>query len=245
MAAPTVRTLAAGTETDGHKTLSGAANPHGLAGGAWFQYGMSDPGTCTAAFGTRVPATNIALGAVHTDVMVETTLGDLAPGAYYYCAAASNAVGTTYGAVVRFDVAQPPTPDGGAVDGGIVVDGGGVDGGAGGAGGAGGNGGAGGAGGTGGTGTGGTGTGGTGTGTGGSGTGGAAGQTGSGGRGGAGGRGGSSADGGTADGGGDAGQRPPADSGCGCGLTTGPSGLGGIAALLVGLGLVVRRRRRS
>ena len=48
------------------------------------------PGTCTATFGMRVPAADITLGAVHTDVMIETTLGDLAAGAYYYCAVASH-----------------------------------------------------------------------------------------------------------------------------------------------------------
>ena len=37
--APTVRTLTAATEADGRKTLAGTANPHGLAGMAWFQYG--------------------------------------------------------------------------------------------------------------------------------------------------------------------------------------------------------------
>jgi len=239
--APTVRTLTAATEADGRKTLAGTANPHGLAGMAWFQYGSTDPGTCTAAFGTRAPATNLTLGAAHADVAIETTLATLAPGAYYYCAAASNAVGTTYGAVVRFDVAMPPSPDGGIPDGGVAVDGGGTDGGTGGAGGAGGRGGTGGTGtggGTGGTGTGG-GAGGQAGGTGGS-TGGAAGR---GGAGGAGGRGGAPADGGAVDGGNDAGQRPPADDGCGCGVGGGSSA-GGIAGLLILLGVARRRRRR-
>src|SRR6185369_9430797 len=73
-APPTVRTLAAGTESDGHKTLTGAANPHGLTGGGWFLYGTVNPGTCTSGFGTRVPATDITLGAVHTEIALATTL---------------------------------------------------------------------------------------------------------------------------------------------------------------------------
>jgi hypothetical protein len=241
-AAPTVRTLPAATETDGHKTLAGAANPHGQTGAAWFQYGSTDPGTCVAGFGTRVPATDITLGAVHTDVAVQTTLGDLAPGAYYYCAAASNAVGTSYGAVVRFDVAMPPNPDGGMPDG-SVPDGGGTDGGTGGRGGTGGAGGRGGAGGSGGAGTGGSTDGGAGAGgsvgadagidAGGGAGGGAAGA---GGRGGAG--------GGTADAGTDASRPPATNNGCGCGFGSGSPGLGGIAGLLLALAFAVRRRGR-
>ena len=232
-AAPTVRTLAVVTETDGHKTLNGAANPHGIVGAGWFLYGTTDPGTCTASYGMRVPATDIAIASGHTDAMYETTLGTLAPGTYYYCAVASNSVGTTYGAVVSFVVPQP-LPDGGTSDGG-------PDGGTGGTGGAGGAGGAGGRGGAGGT-------GGAGGGTGGGVGGGDAGVDASGGAGGASGRGG--AGGGTggspADGGGtDAGQPPPRDKGCGCGFASASPGFGGIlATLLIGLGLTVRRRRR-
>src|SRR5262245_30526565 len=205
----------AGTEAAGRKTLSGAANPHGMTGAAWFQYGSTDPGTCTSSFGMRVPATDIVLGSVHTDVMIETTLGTLAAGAYYYCAAASTTAGTTYGAVVRFDV-LPTGTDGGGVDGGGTD--GGTDGGAGGRGGTGGAGGAGGRGGTGGAagatgGAGGaagaTGTGGAGGTAGATGTGGASGTTGTAGTAGTGtgGRGGAPADGGVVDGGGtDAGR---------------------------------------
>ncbi|HMF41847.1 MAG TPA: hypothetical protein VKQ32_14315 [Polyangia bacterium] len=252
-AAPTVRTLAVVTETDGHKTLNGAANPHGIVGAGWFLYGTTDPGTCTASYGMRVPATDIAIASGHTDAMYETTLGTLAPGTYYYCAVASNSVGTTYGAVVSFVVPQP-LPDGGTSDGG--PDGG--TGGTGGAGGAGGAGGRGGAGGTGGAG------GGTGGGVGGgdagvdasgaAGAGGrgggdagvdASGAAGTGGRGGAGGSAGG-AGGSPADGGGtDAGTPPPGgNKGCGCGLAGGSPGFGGIAGLLMALGLAVRRRGR-
>ena len=138
----------------------------------------TDPGTCTSSFGTRVPATDIMLGSVHTDVMIETTLGDLPAGAYYTCAVASNSAGTTYGTVMRFDV-LPMGTDGGMPDGG-GADGGGTDGGAGGAGGRGGTGGTGGAAGAGGRG----GTGGASGTSGAAGTGGAAGATGTGGAGG-------------------------------------------------------------
>jgi len=249
MAPPSVRTLPAGTEADGHKTLSGAANPHGITGAAWFQYGSTDPGTCTSSFGMRVPATDIALGSVHIDVMIETTLGTLAAGAYYYCAAAMTTAGTTYGAVVRFDV-LPTGTDGGTTDGGGSDGGGtdgGTDGGAGGRGGTGGAGGAAGAGGGGGTGGAAGATGGTGGATGTAGAGGTSGATGTGGTAGTGtgGRGGASADGGVADAGGsDAGRPAPGDKGCGCGVGAGSPGTAAIAGLLIGFVLAGRRRTR-
>ena len=62
--------------------------------------------------------------------------------------------------------------------------------------------------------------------------------------GGAGGRGGAPADGGAVDGGNDAGQTPPADGGCGCGVA-GESSFGGIAGLFLMLCLARRRRRRE
>jgi MYXO-CTERM domain-containing protein len=253
-AAPTVRTLAAATTSDGHKTLGGAANPHGLTGAGWFLYGTTDPGTCADGFGTRVPATDIALGSVHNDVMLTTTLGDLAPGAYYYCAAASNSVGTTYGAVVRFDVAQTGGTDGGTTDGGGTDGGvGGTDGGTSGTGGAGGVGAT--DGGTGGT-TGSAGAGGA-AGTGGAagrgGAGGATGTAGAGGRGGAGGNAdagagtaGTTGSGGTtADAGTDASAPPPGgSSGCHCGVTSTSPRTSAAMALLLALALATRRRRR-
>jgi phosphodiesterase/alkaline phosphatase D-like protein len=227
-AAPTVRTLPAGTATDGRKILSGAANPHGMTGTAWFQYGTTDPGTCAAGFGTRVPMPDITLGSGHVEVMLSATLGELPPGAYYYCAAATNSVGTSYGAVVRFDVV-PTGTDGGAPDGG-GSDGGGTDGGAGGTGGAAGTGGSGGGGGT-------AGTAGAGGGGGSAGSG-AAGRGGSGG-GQAGGRGGSPADGGV-----DGGRPPAGDDGCGCDLGAGSPGAGISILVLLAFG-VLRRRRES
>jgi hypothetical protein len=232
-AAPTVQTLAAGTDpASGHKTLVGAANPHGLAGSGWFQYDTTDPGTCTSTFGTRVPSTDITLGAGHADVSLTTTLGDLPAGTYYYCAAASNSVGTSYGTVMSFVILSTGS-DGG------TADGGGTDGGAGGAGGAGG-----------------------GNADGGrndaSGTGGAAGNT-DGGRGGAGGGNGGSggaaghggAGGGTGGssagngGGNDAGTTTGGGkSGCSCGVAASSPGFGALGGLLVALCLALRRRRR-
>jgi len=86
-------------------------------------------------------------------------------------------------------------------------------------------------------------------GAGGSATGGAAGRGGAGGGGaGAGGRGGApAADGAVADGGGvDGGVPPPRDKGCGCGFASGSPGFGGVlASLVIGLGLMIRRRRRG
>ena len=229
MAAPAVQTLPAGTDAaSGHKTLVGSANPHGLAGSAWFQYDTTGPdsGTCTSGFGTRVPTPDITLGATHAASSITTTLGALPPGTYYVCAAASNSVGTTYGSVVSFTILSTGV-DGGATDGGSS------DAGAGGAGGSGGSGGSGGT------------SGGTGGGAGGNagstgtGTGGAGGKSGTGGAGGkSGGTGGGSPDGGT-----DAGTMSGGKSGCGCGLATGSPGLGALSGLLFALALARRRRR--
>jgi MYXO-CTERM domain-containing protein len=237
MAAPTVQTLPGGTDAaSGHRTLVGTANPHGLTGAAWFQYDTTsvDGGTCSATFGTRVPSTDITLGAARTATSITTTLPDLPAGTYYYCAAASNSVGTSYGTIVSFTILATGV-DGGAPDGGSSTDGGAGAGGAGGkagasgAGGAGGNANVGGAGGNANVG----------------GAGGAGGQTGTGGAAGSGtgGKGGGTGGNAQTDGGTDAGKPGGGSGGCGCGLAQSSPGAGAFAGLLLALALVRRRRR--
>jgi hypothetical protein len=103
--APTVTTKlpsAIGTTT---ATLNGSADPNGASSTGWFRYSTTNPGSCNDTFGTRVPATGgTALGSGTAAVSYSRALTGLTVGTgYYYCAIASNSVGTSWG-TVRFFV---------------------------------------------------------------------------------------------------------------------------------------------
>ncbi len=110
-AAPAVTTVAATGVTSDSATLGGSANPSLSEATGWFRFDTVDPGTCSDAFGTRAPASGgVALGAGSTAVPYTQALSGLLPGTtYYYCAVASNAVGTRFGAVLSFTTADAPT----------------------------------------------------------------------------------------------------------------------------------------
>jgi hypothetical protein len=101
---PTVTTSAATAVGATSATLNGAANPDQLSTTGWFRYATVDPGTCNDTFGTRVPTSDgTALGAGSASVPYFQAVTGLAPSmTYYYCAIASNATGTSFGAVVSF-----------------------------------------------------------------------------------------------------------------------------------------------
>ncbi len=103
-ATPTVTTNAATLVTSTSLTLNGSANPNLNASFGYFRYSLTNPGTCTDSFGTRVPASSASdtsLGAGATPVAYANSVGGLAPGAtYYYCALARNSFGTSFGAVL-------------------------------------------------------------------------------------------------------------------------------------------------
>ncbi|MBE7451667.1 MAG: hypothetical protein HS111_23080 [Kofleriaceae bacterium] len=109
--APTVVTDAATSITSTGATLNGTANPNGLTATGWYRYATTHPGTCSDSFGTRAPSSGgTALGAGTAPVTFPRAITGLtASTTYYYCAIASNAVGTGLGEVRSFTTAGPPT----------------------------------------------------------------------------------------------------------------------------------------
>ncbi|MBL9005653.1 MAG: fibronectin type III domain-containing protein [Myxococcales bacterium] len=91
--------------------LNGTVNPNGAATVGWFRLATTSPGTCNDTFGTRVPTTGgTSLGSGASYVSYQQPAPSLVPGTtYYYCAIASNAVGTSYGVVRSFTAPMPPT----------------------------------------------------------------------------------------------------------------------------------------
>ncbi len=92
-------------------TLNGSANPNGSATTGWFRIATTSPGTCNDTFGTRLPTTSgTALGAGSSFVAFSNPAPGLTPGTvYYYCAIASNALGTSFGVIRAFTAPMPPT----------------------------------------------------------------------------------------------------------------------------------------
>jgi hypothetical protein len=109
--APAVTTLAASSVGSTSATLNGSGNPNLSASTAYFRYATTDPGTCSDAFGIRAPVSGgTALGAGSSAVPFGQALTSLVPGTtYYYCALASNVVGTGLGTVLSFTTPAAPT----------------------------------------------------------------------------------------------------------------------------------------
>jgi len=109
-AAPSVTTNAATMVASTSATLNGAANPNSSATSAWFRYSATNPGSCNDSFGTKTPATGVALGAGSTSVPFSDALTGLSAGTtYYFCAIAESAVGTSFGAVLSFSTPISPS----------------------------------------------------------------------------------------------------------------------------------------
>jgi len=101
---PTVTTMAATLVTSGGATLNGSGNPGGAATTGWFRYSTASPGTCNDTFGTRAPSSGgSSLGSGTSAVAYAQAVTGLSPvTTYYFCAIASNAMGTSFGAVMTF-----------------------------------------------------------------------------------------------------------------------------------------------
>ena len=102
--APSVTTTAATGIATPAATLNGTAKPNGSATTAWFRFSATNPGACNDTFGTRAPATGGAnLGSGTSAVPYSQALTGLtANTTYYFCAIASNSVGTGLGSVLSF-----------------------------------------------------------------------------------------------------------------------------------------------
>ena len=109
--APAVTTNNATLVTGTTAQLNGNANPGGAATTGWFRYATTNPGTCNDSFGTRAPASGgSSLGAGNTAVSYALGVTGLTPATtYYFCALASNVVGTSVGSVLQFTTPAPPT----------------------------------------------------------------------------------------------------------------------------------------
>jgi hypothetical protein len=102
--APSVTSNAASPVTANSATLNGTATPNGTAATGWFRYSATSPGSCDDTFGTRMPASGgTALGSGAVPANYAQALSGLSPGtSYFFCAIASNAVGTSFGALLSF-----------------------------------------------------------------------------------------------------------------------------------------------
>src|SRR5207302_7548781 len=110
-AAPTVTTSAATSVSSTAATLNGSGNPNLDATTGWFRYSATNPGSCNDSFGTRAPAGGgSSLGSGSSAVTYNQAVVGLTPGtSYYFCALASNPVGTSAGAVLTFTTPAAPT----------------------------------------------------------------------------------------------------------------------------------------
>ncbi len=109
--APTVTTYYADKLTKTTATLYGYGTPGGDATTAWFRYSTASPGTCNDSFGTRAPTTGgTALGSGSGSVNFSQNITGLAPNTlYYFCAFATNSMGTAVGQVQTFTTPSSPT----------------------------------------------------------------------------------------------------------------------------------------
>lgn len=113
--APTVTTSAATSIGENSATLNGSANPNGQTTTGWFRYSTTNPGSCNDTFGTRAPTSGgTNLGSGSSAVAYNEPISGLSSDTtYYFCAIASNSVGTSFGAILSFTTLTPgpsPTP---------------------------------------------------------------------------------------------------------------------------------------
>jgi len=103
---PTATTGAAGSITASSASLSGSANPNGLAAQGSFQYGTNSALTGAAS------TPNQSLGAGTASVGFNAALTGLSANTkYYFRAVASSSAGTTYGSIGTFTTSGTgPTP---------------------------------------------------------------------------------------------------------------------------------------
>ncbi|HEY0880737.1 MAG TPA: hypothetical protein VGD87_04360, partial [Archangium sp.] len=111
-AIPTVTTLAPSNFSTGTQaTWNATVVPNGVPTTGYFRYATTNPGTCDDSFGIRLPASGgNGLGSGTVAQSSPWTATGLTPGTtYYFCAIATNSVGTGFGAVLTFTMPAVPT----------------------------------------------------------------------------------------------------------------------------------------
>ena len=110
LTSPTVNTNAASGISNVQATLNGTANPNGVTASGWFRFSTTNPVTCDDSFGARVPSVGgVALGSSTSGVSFSQPVSGLAANTtYYFCAIASNSLGTSVGTVVSFTTLDRP-----------------------------------------------------------------------------------------------------------------------------------------
>jgi hypothetical protein len=112
---PGVTTGPAAVAASGEVTLEALADPRGAQTTTWFRLSATDPGACSDDFGRRWPASGgTDVGAGRSQVHVSEVVIGLAPGRYWACAIGSSDGGLGFGALVAFDVPQPPATGSGS-----------------------------------------------------------------------------------------------------------------------------------
>ena len=109
--APTVTTTSPSQTTSSTATLTGLVGPGGAATTGFFRFSATDPGSCSESFGARAPVSGgVSLGAGLVAKTFSVDVTGLTPNTtYYFCAIASNAVGTTLGGLTTFTTPALPT----------------------------------------------------------------------------------------------------------------------------------------
>ena len=112
-AAPDVTTSAATSVTTSGATLNGTANPNGDDTTGWFRYSTTAPAPATTPSArARRPAAAPTSAPAHARSPLTADHGLTPATTYYYCAIASNTVGTSFGTVQSFTTdAAPPERD--------------------------------------------------------------------------------------------------------------------------------------
>src|SRR5262249_25989850 len=108
--APVVTTSTPTQVTGSTANLNGSVNTGGQDTTGWFRYSTTNPGVCNDSFGTRAPATGgLDLGTGSSVAYQVAATGLTQISTYYVCAIASNASGTSVGAVVAFNTLPSPS----------------------------------------------------------------------------------------------------------------------------------------
>ena len=110
---PTVTTIAASNVTSVSATFNGSANPNGYATNGWFRWGLSNVACSSLPNVTSLQP----LGSGAAAVNYNQAISGLSPSTpYYFCAAASNSGGTSYGNVLSFTTPAAPISFGATFD---------------------------------------------------------------------------------------------------------------------------------